>query len=133
MTIIGIEFASRHMNYVVMTGNRSADLRLSTADRLSLDGTRSCDALRAFQTAVQTVFKDVTPTLLAIKHKPEKGALQAGAAALKMEAVVLANAPCEARFISGSRINKCATAPASPINAYHLPAFKAAICAADDR
>jgi hypothetical protein len=131
MTIIGIEFAAHDMNYVVATRDSGGDLQLSTANRLSLDLTRSCDALRAFQTAVKTLFNDAMPALLAIKDKPEKGAMQAGAAAMKMEAIVLANAPCEARFISGSRINKCAM-PTTAIKAYHVSAFKAAICAASD-
>ena len=76
---------------------------------------------------MQTTFNSTAPTLIAIKEKPEKGALQAGAAALKMEGIVLANAPCPTEFISGSRIKKCDET--GPIHAYLQPAFKAAAVA----
>lgn len=131
MKIIGIEFASSDMNYVVLDRNSSDKLELSASNRLSLRDTRSPDALRAFQQAVQTLMMDISPARIAIKDKPEKGALRAGAAALKMEAIVLAAAPCKVRFISGARINKCSN-PETQLKAYHLPAFKAATCAAID-
>lgn len=119
------------MNYVVLGCNADGKLVVLAANRLSLGDTRSPEALRAFQQAFQTLVKDVSPVRIAIKAKPEKGAMKAGPAALKMEALVLAAAPCEARFISGARINKCG-APETPLNAYHLPAYKAATCACKD-
>ncbi|HEX4769539.1 MAG TPA: DUF3010 family protein [Bryobacteraceae bacterium] len=132
MKVVGIEFASSDMNYVILERNNPGKLEMLAANRISLDDTRSCDALRAFQRAVQTLLKDTSPALIAIKEKPEKGAMQAGAAALKMEAIVLADARCDVRFISGARINKC-DAPEPPIKAYHRPAFKAAVCGASDQ
>lgn len=131
MKIVGIEFASNHMNYVVLDRDKLGEMEVLAANRLSLDDTRSCDALRAFQRAVQTLLKDTSPALIAIKDKPERGTMRAGAAALKMEGILLANSPCDARFISGARINKC-EGPEAPLNAYHYPAFKAAACAASE-
>ena len=131
MKVIGIEFASSDMNYVVLDRNASGTLEVSASNRLSLRETRSPDALRAFQQAVQTLIEDTCPTRIAIKEKPEKGAMKAGAAALKMEAIVLAATACEVRFVSGARINKCSD-PEIPLCAYHYPAFKAAACASED-
>jgi hypothetical protein len=58
----------------------------------------------------------------------EKGTMQAGAAALKMEGIVLASISCPAKFVSGARINKCSQA-ATSLHAYHQLAFKAAVSA----
>jgi hypothetical protein len=131
MKIIGIEFAASDMNYVVLNRDECANISVASANRLSLGGTRSPEALRTFQQAFQTIVKDVSPSLIAIKAKPEKGSMMAGPAALKMEALVLANVSCEVRFISGARINKCSPPDAS-LNAYHLPAYKAAVSSLDD-
>jgi len=133
MTILGIEFASNHMNYLVLEQNEHGELAVLGANRITLAETRSPDALRAFQRAVQTLLQDAAPDLLAIKEKPEKGAMQAGAAALKMESIVLANTGCTIQFVSGARINKCQTAFPSSLKVYHQSAFQAAACAAKGR
>jgi hypothetical protein len=132
MKVLGIEFASNHMNYVVVDRNSVDKLDVLASNRLSLTETRSSDALCAFQRAVQTLLKDTSPALIAIKAKPEKGAMRAGAPALKMEGIVLANAPCDTQFISGARINKTDD-PETPLKAYLLLAYKAAASAAEDR
>jgi hypothetical protein len=130
MKVVGIEFAANDMNYVVLKRDHDGKLEVSAANRLSLLDTRSCEELRSFQQAIQTLLKDTSPAIVAIKHKPEKGTMKAGAAALKMEGLVLANSVCDTQFISGARINKCeATDPS--LKAYHHPAFKAAACAAN--
>lgn len=84
MRVLGIEFAGSNMNYVLLEKTEDG-LKLLQSNRLAVGGTRSRDALIAFQRAVQTTFNATAPTLIAIKEKPEKGTLQAGAAALKME------------------------------------------------
>jgi len=119
------------MTYVLVERATDGQLTAVGANRLSLGDTRSSEVLRAFQSAVQTLFNDMAPDLVAIKEKPEKGTMQAGAAALKMEGIVLANASCRVKFVSGARINKCDNA-ASSLNAYHQPAFKAAASALAD-
>jgi hypothetical protein len=127
MKVIGIEFAASEMNYVVVDCGVDNSLAVTASNRLNLSETRSHEALRAFQQAVKTLLKDVSPDYIAIKTKPEKGSMAAGPAALKMEAIVLASAPCEVKFISGARINKCVESDSS-LKAYHHPAFKAAVC-----
>lgn len=112
------------MNYVLITREESGFV-VSQANRVKLAGTRDRDALNAFQNAVLTIFNTAAPDRIAIKLKPESGAMSAGAAAMKMEAIVLANAPCPAQFVSGARIKKC-TATCGSLHAYHLHAFKAA-------
>ena len=123
MRVLGIEFAGSNMNYVLLVKTEDG-FDILQSNRLAVGGTRSRDALIAFQRAVQTTFNATAPTLIAIKEKPEKGGMQAGAAALKMEGIVLANAPCPTEFVSGSRINKCEDT--ASIHAYLQPAFKAA-------
>ncbi len=126
MRVLGIEFAGSNMNYVLLE-KAEEGLNLVQSNRLALGETRSRDALIAFQRAVQTTFNATAPTLIAIKEKPEKGAMQARAAALKMEGIVLANAPCATEFVSGNRINKCEDT--ASIHRYLEPAFKAAAVA----
>jgi hypothetical protein len=131
MKVIGIEFAANDMNYVVVDGGPEGAINITASNRLTLADTRSPDGLRMFQHAVRTLISDLAPDIVAIKQKPEKGAMAAGAAALKMEALVLATVPCSVRFISGARINKC-NAPTVALKAYHLPAYKAAACTCSD-
>ena len=128
MKVIGIEFAASDMNYVVVESDPVGSIAVHTANRLKLADTRSPDALRAFQQAVRTLLSDLSPDLVAIKNKPERGAMGAGPSALKMEALVLAALSCDVKFISGARINKY-DGPEKSLKAYHVPAFKAAACA----
>jgi hypothetical protein len=123
MRVLGIEFAGSNMNYVLLEKTHDG-FNLLQSNCLAVGETRSRDALIAFQSAVKTTFNATAPTLIAIKEKPEKGGMQAGSAALKMEGVVLANAPCPVEFVSGSRINKCDRT--ASIHKYLQPAFKAA-------
>jgi Protein of unknown function (DUF3010) len=128
MKVIEIEFAASDMKYVFVGSDPDGGITVHTSNRLKLADTRSPDALRAFQQAVRTLLSDLSPDRVAIKSKPEKGALCAGPAALKMEALVLAALSCDVRFISGARINKY-SGPEQQLKAYHLPAFTAAACA----
>ncbi len=97
-------------------------------NRLVLAATRSRDALVAFQNAMHTLYNSASPDKLAIKEKPEAGRMKAGAAALKMEGIALANAPCPVEFISGARINQCEAARGN-LPKYLEPALKAAVVA----
>lgn len=131
MKVIGIEFTASDMNYVVVERSTDGTLAIAGANRLTLGNTRSPGALRSFLQAVKILANDLSPDRVAIKSKPEKGSMTAGSAALKMEALVLATVHCDVRFISGARINKCSS-PTEPLKAYHLPAFKAAVCGCND-
>lgn len=112
------------MNYVLIEATDGAPL-IKGSNRLSLGNTRCRDALAAFQDAVRTTFNATSPDIIAIKAKPEKGGMRAGAAALKMEGIVLANAPCATEFVSGAQINRCGASQNSLHN-YLDPAFKTA-------
>lgn len=125
MKVMGIEFAGSSMIYVVVELDDKNDVRILQKNRLVLGETRARDSLVAFQAAVSTLFNSASPGLIGIKAKPEAGAMKAGAAALKMEGIVLANSPCEVDFISGSRINKI-TSEDEALFAYLQPALKAA-------
>lgn len=125
MKVLGIEFASSNMHYVVIELAEDNEIRVLQSNKLVLGDTRSRDALVAFQRAVSTLLNLVVPGTIAIKAKPESGQMRAGAAALKMEGIVLANAPCEVDFVSGARINACTVAD-DRLRAYLQPALKAA-------
>ena len=112
------------MNYVLLESHQDSYV-VQASNRLSLGDTRSRDSLVAFQHAVIVTLTSTAPDKIAIKAKPEKGNMRAGAAALKMEGIVLANAPCPSEFVSGARINKCAAADNS-IYAYLQSALKTA-------
>lgn len=127
MLVLGIEFESNQMNYVLVDGDANAHT-IVQRNRLVLGDTRSREALVAFQVAVQTLYNAARPELIAIKSKPESGQLRAGAAALKMEGIALANAPCEVTFISGAKINRC-DSENDVIHKYQLAAYKAAVVA----
>lgn len=125
MRVLGIEFAASNMNYVLVQ-KVEEEFVVIQSNRLSLGETRAREALVAFQRAVLTTFNDTVPDRIAIKEKPEKGAMQAGAAAMKMEGIVLANAPCPVEFVSGARINK-STIENDTIHGYLKIALKAAV------
>lgn len=127
MRIIGIELDSNKLNYVIVEGTR-AHFTVQSANRLSLAETRSRGALVAFQDALKALFNSASPDLIAIKDKPESGRMRAGAAALKMEGIALANAPCEIDFVSGARVNKVQETEPS-LFAYLQPAYKTALSA----
>lgn len=131
MKVLGIEFASDDMNYVIIERTTKEHVKVCASNRLSLRETRSPEALRAFQQAIQTLLTDTAPARIAIKDKPERGTMRAGSGALKMEALVLATAHCDVQFVSGARINQC-SAPSVKLKSYHHPAYKAALCAAND-
>lgn len=124
MRVLGIEFNASFLNYALLTIDQNG-INFETGNRLTLADTRSKDALRAFQAAVQSMYNATKPEHIAIKTKPEKGAMSAGAASLKMEAIALANAPCGVEFVSAQKIAKQA-APGNLDRKYLEPAYKAA-------
>lgn len=125
MKVMGVEFAGSNLNYVVVELTDKNEVHLLQSNRLVLGDTRSRDSLISFQNAVSTLFNVASPDLIGIKFKPEAGAMMAGAAALKMEGIVLANSPCAVDFVSGARINKCAVEDPA-LFGYLQPALKAA-------
>jgi hypothetical protein len=124
--ILGVELAANKLNYVLLVCE-GASYNVAQANRLELSDTRSRGALKAFQQAMSVLISGTKPDLIGIKSKPESGALRAGAAALKMEGILLAASPCDVDFVSGQRVNACDDGEG--IKAYHQPAFKAAVAA----
>jgi len=128
MRVLGVELNAAELRYVVLEIDE-AGYQVLAANRLTLADTRSGTALAAFQSAITTALNEAAPDLIAIKSKPESGQMRAGAAALKMEGILLANAKCNVEFISGAKINKVAET-ANELHGYLQPAFKAALAAA---
>ena len=124
MKIIGIELASNTMNYVVIEKDEDA-ITTCGANRIILTDTRSREALTAFQDAIKTLYNSIQPLKIGIKEKPETGKMKAGAASMKMEGIILANAPCEVDFVSGKRVNK-SKAKDDSLYEYFQPSLKTA-------
>ncbi len=124
MKIIGLEFDSKKMNYVVLQTTEDG-YEIIDANRVILSETRERGALIAFQDAIKAVYDSIQPDFIGIKSKPETGRLRAGAASMKMEGIVLANSPCDVDFVSGKRVNQ---SDASDKNyfSYLQPALKTA-------
>ncbi len=124
MRIIGLEFDSKKMNYVVIqkTGN---GYEIINANRIILAETRERGALMAFQDAIKALYNSVQADFIGIKSKPEAGRLRAGAASMKMEGIALANAPCDVDFVSGKRVNQ-SDAKDNNYFGYLQPALKTA-------
>ncbi len=126
MKALGIELSGSELIYVLL--DVSENIVTLASNKLQLTHTRDREALIAFQTALRTVFNELSPDTIGIKEKPEKGRLSAGAPALKMEGIALASSPCPVHFISGAKINGCDTTFDS-MKKYQQPACKAAIVA----
>lgn len=124
MNILGVEFEAKKLNYVLLVCDGD-EFEIAQSNRLELSETRSRASLRAFQTAVIAMLNGTQPNVIAIKDKPESGQMRAGAAALKMESILLASATCDVEFVSGKRIKDCE--PGAGIRAYHQNAYKAAV------
>lgn len=131
MKVLGIEFASHKLTYVLVEGTPK-EYAVVQRNRLVLADTRSRDALVAFQDAVITLYNSCSPNVISIKEKPESGQMQSGAAAIKMEGIVIANSPCDVDFVSGAKINACGE-EANDIPKYYSPAFKSAFIALSNR
>src|SRR5262245_25305525 len=128
MNVLGVEFAGSDMIYVLLEQANGRPV-IRTKNKIPLSDTRNADALNAFRSAVETVLTSSCPDVVAIKEKSEAGDCQyrAGAAALKMEGILLAHARCRIEFISGRRINGCQVTDDS-LHKYAQPAYKAAAC-----
>ncbi|MER9894079.1 DUF3010 family protein [Mesorhizobium sp. M0119] len=126
MNILGIELESNRLNYVLLVGEGD-EFEVAQFNRLVLTDTRSRESLRSFHDATKTMFNGTKPDIIGVKDKPESGRLRAGAAALKMEGIMLACATCDVDFVSGKRINACENREG--LKVYLQPAFKAAVAA----
>ena len=128
MAILGIDLDSKTLRWVeVHSGGASHEA--GSSGRIVLTATRDVDAMKRFAAALQDVLAEIGPTKIAIREKPETGRIRAGAASLKMEAIILNLALVPVEFIGVSMINKCVeTNPR--LKEVDIPAFRAAVCSA---
>ena len=129
MTIMGVELNGSELRYVVLQYGAEGGFEIAAANRMRLAETRSGPALSALHSAITTTLNELAPDLIAIKAKPETGQMRAGAAALKLEALLLASARCDVDFVSGARVNKV-DETSDDLHKYLAPAYKTALAAA---
>jgi len=123
---MGVEFAASNMCFVVL--ERTDTVRVLAANRLSLEDTRSRTSVAAFQSALATTLHQHAIDLIAVKSKPERGRMMAGAAALKMEALLLAAARTDVEFISVPKVAR-AEALTNDLHGYLQTAVQTAMAA----
>ena len=108
------------MNYVLVVDGAPAG-----QGRLELEDGRSAPAMAAFKKEIRTLLDECRADVVHIKAKPESGQMRAGAASLKMEAVLLAEAEIEVVFVSAQAAAKIEKHPG--LYAYQQPAWQAAM------
>lgn len=122
--VLGIDFDAKKASFILV-GRNSEEVEVGLKERLELSDTRSRSAMGEFRDAARRIIESSVPDMIAIRAKPENGQMRAGAAALKMEAIILAESPVDVVFISSVKANK--QADGEGIYAYLQPAYKAAM------
>lgn len=121
---LGIDFDAKKAGFILV--KRSGDsVEIGHKERLELSDTRSQEAMTGFRDAVRRIIEASAPDRIVIRSKPENGQMRAGAAALKMEAIILAESPVNVVFVSTVKANK--QHDGEGIFAYLQPAYKAAM------
>lgn len=126
MLVLGVELKGRELLYAVLDTTSGS---IPSANKLALGDPCDPASLSAFQTAVRTLLGSAKLDLVGIKANMKKGLRRAGEAAVKMEALLLANVETPHRFLTGDSIKKC-DAKAKNLAAYLQTAYKAAFLAA---
>jgi Protein of unknown function (DUF3010). len=124
MKVLGIDFDSNKACFVMVNGNHE-QASIQHRERIQLTETRSQKDMTAFRDGVRTILEQCAPEKVAIRAKPESGQMRAGAAALKMEAIILAEATAPIEFVSSAAVSK--QEDAVGLFAYLQPAFKVAM------
>lgn len=125
MQILGIELDSNRLCYVLVSGNSSSDAVLQGSGKLQIGETREADDVRKFAAQVADLVAGLSPDRIAIKAKPESGQMRAGAAALKMEAILIAKSACDVYFLSPQRLKPIEDRP--ELFSYLQDAWRAAV------
>lgn len=125
MKSLGIELDSNRLCYVVVTREAADGATVVASGKLQLAETREADDVRLFATEIGELVEKLAPDRIAIKAKPESGQMRAGAAALKMEAILLAKTSCDVYFLTPQRLKLIDDNPA--LFVYLQGAWKAAI------
>lgn len=123
MKVLGIDFDANKAHFVLVEAE-AENLSVTFKERLTLAETRSAAEMAAFRDAFRKVIEQAAPEVISIRAKPENGQMRAGAAALKMEAVILAEATVPVEFVSSVKASK--QEEHAGLFAYLQPAFKAA-------
>lgn len=125
MKIIGVDFDATKALFVVVEGAAEGAPTVLDTKKLQLADTRSAEALKSVRAEIADFLEKHSADAISIRSKPENGQMRAGAAALKMEALVLAESGrSEASFVSSVKTSKMSDAPG--LYAYFQTAFKAA-------
>jgi len=122
--VLGVDFDAKKASFILV-GRINDEVEVGLKERLELSDTRSRSALAEFRDAVRRIIGASAPSRIVIRAKPENGQMRAGAAALKMEAIILAESPVDVIFVSSVKANK--QADGEGIYAYLQPAYKAAM------
>jgi hypothetical protein len=101
---LGIELDSNRLCYVLVSGGTPDAASVVASGKLQIGDTREADDVRRFATEVADLVKTLWPDRIAVKAKPENGQMRAGAAALKMEAILLTQTNCAVHFLSPHRL-----------------------------
>jgi Holliday junction resolvasome RuvABC endonuclease subunit len=123
MKVLGIDFDANKAHFVLVS-EENGSLSVCFKERITLTETRSAKEMTAFRDAFRKVLEQASPEAVSIRAKPENGQMRAGAAALKMEAVILAEATVPVEFVSSVKASK--QEDRDGLFAYLQPAFKAA-------
>lgn len=125
LKILGIELDSNRLCYVLAAGTSPTDASVSASGKLQMGETREAVDIRKFAAQVTSLLADLSPEVIAVKAKPESGQMRAGAAAIKMEAILIAQSACDVYFLSPQRLKPIDDN--ADLFAYLQGAWKAAI------
>ncbi|MCV9964141.1 DUF3010 family protein [Pararhizobium sp. BT-229] len=125
MKILGIELDSNRLCYVLASGSSPEDVTVIGSGKLQIGETREANDIRKFADEVADLVKSLAPDRIAVKAKPESGQMRAGAAALKMEAILIAQTACDVYFLSPQRLKPIEDK--AELFAYLQGAWKAAV------
>lgn len=128
MKVMGVTLDGSRLGFVVINKDSSGAVNIVGTGKVDLKSTREADDLKAFRSTLSEVLAGASPSAIAVKAKPEKGQMSAGAGALKMEAVLMVEAPCPVSFVSAQKVAKIA--PAERLLVYLQDAYKAAVSVA---
>jgi hypothetical protein len=104
LKILGIELDSNRLCYVLIAGETAAAASVIGSGKLQIGEAREAADVRKFAAEVADLVKALGPARIAVKAKPENGQMRAGAAALKMEAILIAQTSCDVYFLSPQRL-----------------------------
>jgi hypothetical protein len=116
---------ANRLNYVLVNGTSPADADVIASGKLQIGESRVAGDVRCFSDELRQLVTSLAPTVVTIKAKPESGQMRAGPAALKMEALILAQTTCDVYFLSPQRLAVIETK--SDLYAYQQGAWKAAV------